>query len=305
MKLAILGLGKMGKGISEKLLLDGHEIVIWNRSRESIEAFLSEEKKVEAAFALSELETLLSTPRIIWSMLPSGDPTEIIMEQILTIAKQGDIVIDGGNAHFRDTERRSALFSQKGISFFGIGVSGGVRGLHNGFSLMVGGEKEVYNTLVPLFKSLSKPHGAYAYFGKGGAGHFVKMVHNGIEYGMMQALGEGFGVLQSSDYNLDLPIVAKTWQKGTIISSFLVDRVVDVLEDDAKLAHIIGNINATGEAAWTVEEAEKKHLPISIIKESLEFRLASQKDSDIQKTTAARLISALRNAFGGHEVKKR
>lgn len=295
MKIGFIGLGKMGTRITEKLLKEGHEIVAWNRTP----------KELKTATTIQELVENLEKPRVIWSMLPAGSATQTILNEVGQFVGEGDIVIDGGNAHYQDSEKRFQEFKKKGIKFLGIGVSGGLRAGKNGYPLMVGGDKSAYEYLTPILDSLSKPHGGHEYFGEGGAGHFVKMVHNGIEYGMMQAIGEGFGVLEKAEYSFDLFKVAKLWQKGTIISGFLIDRATDVLSKDQKLSEIEGIIEESGEAKWTVEEAKRLNVPIENIEQSLEFRKKSQTDESVQKSFAAKLVAALRKEFGGHEVKKK
>lgn len=311
MKLGFIGLGKMGSRMVFKLLQEGHEVVVWNRSQEGISNFQFQISNIKykkenliIAASIQDLVNKLDTPRIIWMMLSAGDATQNILDKVQKYIQKGDIVIDGGNANFKDTEKRYQELKKKGIRFLGIGVSGGIIAAEKGYPLMVGGDKNAYEYIEPILKSLAIPNGGYEYFGTGGAGHFVKMVHNGIEYGIMQSLGEGFGVLNSSKYKFDLKKVAKLYQKGTLVSGFLLDRAVSALSKDPKLSKIIGFINESGEAKWTVEEAKKEKVPFQIIEESLEFRRKSQKDTKIQKSFAARLVAALRNEFGGHQVKK-
>lgn len=303
----------MGSRIAEKLLLEGHDVVVWNRSRSSAEELKSKLQDTKSkkncnnliiAKTVEELVKSLDKPRIIWLMLPAGKPTDEILDEVRKYTKKGDIIIDGGNAHYLDTERRYNDFRTQNMFFLGIGVSGGILAEKNGYPLMIGGDKSAYDYIKPILDSLVKPNGSHAYLGSGGAGHFAKMVHNGIEYGMMQAIGEGFGVLEKSKYNFDLLEVTKVWQKGTIISSFLIDRAKDALEKDKKLSDIVGVVNATGEAQWTIEEAEKEKVPVPIIKKSLEFRKQSQTDKIIQNSFAAKMVAALRREFGGHEVKQ-
>ncbi len=308
MKLGFIGLGKMGSRMSSKLILEGHDVIVWNRSPEPVESLkqeVSNSPHISMASSVEELIKSLESPKIVWSMLPSGDVTENTMREISKFVSAGDIVIDGANSHFTDTQRRFEMFREKGIKFLGIGVSGGIIAVKEGYPLMAGGDKSAYDYIKPLLDCLAKPSGGHEYFGEGGAGHFVKMVHNGIEYGMMQAIGEGFGVLDKSSYNLDLLSVAKLWQKGTIISSFLIDRAKDALEKDQKLTDIEGIIAATGEAEWTIQEAEKENVPVPVIKESLEFRKKSQTEAPIQNSFAAKMVAALRHEFGGHEVVKK
>lgn len=294
-----------------KLLADGHDVIGWNRSPETLTAFQAEiageifAKKLVASASHEDLIEQLTAPRVIWLMLPAGSATQDTLDEIVKHMQAGDIIIDGGNAHFSDTERRSKELRAKGIGFLGIGVSGGIHALTNGYPLMVGGEKSAYETVTPILDSLAKPHGGHQYFGTGGAGHFVKMVHNGIEYGMMQALGEGFGVLEKSPYSLDLLSVAELYQKNSIVSGFLMDRAKDGLEKDATLSENAGPVSASGEGAWTVEEAKKTGVPIGNIEQALDFRKRSQTDTSVQDSFAAKMLNTLRREFGGHEVKKK
>jgi len=311
-KIGFIGLGRMGTRMVEKLLLEGHQVVVWNRSKDVLEQFqtlMAEQKQdtdLAVAFSVSSLVEGLVSPRVIWSMLPAGEATDSILQEVSEFVKEGDIVIDGGNAHFVDTDRRYESFKAKGVRFLGIGVSGGVVAAKEGYPLMVGGDTSAYDEVTPLLDSLAKPGGGHTYFGTGGAGHYVKMVHNAIEYGYMQAIGEGFGVLEKANYGFDLEQVAKIYQKGTLISGFMMDRAVDALEKDPKLENIDGVIGrASGETAWTIDEAKKHHLPIEITEKSLAFRKQSETDEKIQKSLAARLVSALRFEFGGHAVKKK
>ncbi len=312
MKIGLIGFGKMGSRIAEKLLTEGHEVVGWNRSNETIENFkfkISNLKLNDSQFIVADdIEQLikqLKAPRIVWLMLPSGVPTQTVLDEVAKYTQKDDIVIDGGNAFYQDTQKRNEEFSARGIRFLGIGVSGGIIAEKEGYPLMVGGDKSAYEYIKPVLDSLAKPGGGHEYFGYGGAGHFVKMVHNGVEYGMMQAIGEGFGVLQKAKYNFDLLKVAKLWQKGTIVDSFLIDRAKDALEKDANLADIVGEIAATGEAEWTINEAKKEDVPVGVIESSLEFRKKSLVENKVKESFAAKMVAALRREFGGHEVKKK
>jgi 6-phosphogluconate dehydrogenase len=342
MKIAVLGLGKMGSRIAIKLHEEGHEVFVWNRSfdvtkkfvkslRGPVRNFPSPLSSKRAPFGplasarsrltglravgspsfpatpsrtIQELVSKLPKPRILWLMLPAGKPTEEVLSELKQYLQKGDIVIDGGNAHFKDTQRRFAYFKKIGVEFLGIGVSGGIVVAKSGYPLMVGGSKIAYQKIKPILDSLSSPNGGYQYFGEGGAGHFVKMVHNGIEYGMMQSLAEGFAVLEKSKYKFNLLDVAKIWQKGTIISGFLLDRAVDSLAQNPNLKNMSGSVAESGEARWTVEEAKKEKVQTEIIQNSLNFRIRSQKDKKIQRSFTAKMLNALRNSFGGHEVKK-
>jgi len=297
MKIGILGLGKMGSRIALKLSKEGHEVVGWNRSETTL-------KEINTTIDIKKLISKLSSPRILWLMLPEGEPTQEVISELKKYVEKGDIIIDGGNAHFGDTQRRFEEFKKIGVEFLGIGVSGGILAEKNGFPLMVGGSKKAYEYIKPILQSLAKPNGGFEYFGEGGAGHFVKMVHNGIEYGIMQSLGEGFEVLEKSSYKFDLSKVARLWQKGTLVSGFMLDRAADALSQNPKLEGIKGFIEESGEARWTVEEAKKEGVEVDIIERSLEYRKKSQKDEKIQESFTAKMVAALRNTFGGHAVRK-
>jgi 6-phosphogluconate dehydrogenase len=311
MQLGIIGLGKMGIRIAEKLLADGHVVVGWNRTQTVVDEFrlvLQEKKLAERFLAADDIESLvkeLNTPRVIWLQLPAGEATEAALKNVAQFATAGDIVIDGGNAFYKDTQRRFETFQGSGVAYLGIGVSGGVHAGENGYPLMVGGDEKAFETIKPILETLRKPHGGYHYFGTGGAGHFVKMVHNGIEYGMMQAISEGFGVLEKSPYDLNLVEVAKNWQQGTIIESNLVGWAKDALEKDPDLSKIDGVIDATGEAEWTVDQAKKEDVPVENIEQSLDFRRRSKVDKKVSSSFAARMVASIRHEFGGHKVTKK
>jgi 6-phosphogluconate dehydrogenase len=228
-----------------------------------------------------------------------------MLTQLLNLVEKDDIIINGANEHFSVTEKNYKEFSEKGIRFLGIGVSGGIIAEKEGYPLMVGGDKSAYEEIKPLLESLAKPKGGYAYLGEGGAGHFVKMVHNAIEYGYMQAIGEGFGVLEKSSYNFDLAVIAQLYRKNTLISGFMMDRTEESLLHDPKLSGLEGVIAESGEATWTIEEAKKYDVPVPVIEDSLEFRKQSQIDEKISSSFAARMVAALRNVFGGHVVKRK
>jgi 6-phosphogluconate dehydrogenase len=311
MQIAILGMGKMGRNIAEKFMIEGHKVIVWNRSHEILEKMRVEKASyivsgnLQIIHQLDELREVLAKPRIVWSMLPAGDATEEVMNLLQQgVVDQGDIVIDGGNSFYEDTQRRYKAFAAKTIKFLGIGVSGGIYGFKNGYPLMVGGDKSAYDYLTVLLDSLAKPNGGHTFFGEGGAGHFVKMVHNGIEYGMMQSIAEGFGVLAKSDYHLNLVDIGNNWQRGSIIASFLVYEAVSALIKDSHLDQFDGYIDAKGEGEWTVTTAEKLHVPTPVIKEALDFRKKSQYDKGVQETFVAKMVAALRHEFGGHEVHK-
>jgi 6-phosphogluconate dehydrogenase len=333
MTIGILGLGKMGSRIAQKLYQEGHEVAVWNRTFDVTENFAKSLRGPAAGFppasapsseasfnkvravgspssgvtpfkTIEELISKLSSPKIVWLMLPAGEATEDVLNQLKKYLQKDDIVIDGGNANFNDTQRRYQDFRNLGIEFLGIGVSGGLVAFKDGYPLMVGGSKKAYDSIISILDSLSKPNGGHQYFGEGGAGHFVKMVHNGIEYGIMQSLGEGFEVLQKSQYSPNLLDVAKLWQKGTLVCGFMLDRAVDALSQNQNLENMEGPIAESGEARWTIEEAKKEGVQTEIIEASLNYRTSSQTDEKIQKSFTAKMINGLRSAFGGHEIKK-
>jgi len=311
MKIGFVGLGRMGRRMVHKLIAEKHELTVWNRSRAVCETLLAENNsergganrdQLSIAATLSDLVGKLPRPRTIWSMLPAGQPTETVLGELADLVDAGDILIDGGNSYYKDTENRYYALKSRNIKFLGIGVSGGIIAAKQGYPLMVGGDKAAYEQIAPLLDSLAKPNGGQAYFGTGGAGHFVKMVHNGIEYGIMQSLGEGFEVLYKAPYQFDLLQIARLYQKGTLVSGFMLDRTVEVFSKNPGLTDISGVIAESGEGRWTVEQAREENVEVDIIRRSLEYRRRSQSDQDLQKSFTAKLIAALRNAFGGHEV---
>lgn len=306
MKLGFIGLGKMGSRMVLKLLKEGHDVVVWNRSPQAVEDLRAQIPDVKSAPTIKELIEGLEKPRVVWLMLPAGEATETSLSEVSQVVEKDDIVIDAGNSRYQDAESNYQNFKEKGVRFLGIGVSGGIISITKGYPMMVGGDKSAYDYVSPLLDSLAKPHGGHEYFGEGGAGHFVKMVHNGIEYPIMQAIGEGFGVMASSSYELDLLKVAKLYQKGTLVSGFMLDRTVEVLEQDPQLTDIAGVIgSASGEAVWTVEEAKKLNQPVESIQQAIDFRKRSETEQSVQESFAAKMVGALRIAFGGHPVKRK
>jgi 6-phosphogluconate dehydrogenase len=307
MKIGIAGLGKMGGRMAEKLVKEGQEVVVWNRTHEKAEALsqkLSGHDNISVADSIESLVSSLPSPKIVLTMLPAGEPTEQLLAEVSTCLEKDDILIDGGNSFYKDTERHYNEFSSRGIRFLGMGVSGGIIAVTEGYPQMIGGDKSAYEHITPLLDSLANPHGGHEYFGEGGAGHFVKMVHNGIEYPFMQALGEGFGIMANSEYNFDLIKVSKLYQKGTLVSGFMLDRAVEALQNDPHLELIEGVIgSASQETVWTINEAKQHGLPIESIEQARDFRVKSETDVNVQKSFAARMVGALRIAFGGHPVK--
>lgn len=304
--MGLIGLGKMGSRMGYKLLSEGHDVVVWNRSSEPVVALQAKVPTVIGASSIKEMITNLAAPRIVWLMLPTGEATDTCFTEVLQYLAPGDIVIDGANAKYTDTDAHANAANAKGLLFLGIGVSGGIIAVEQGYPMMVGGDQSAYDHIRPLLDSLARPHGGHEYFGPGGAGHFVKMVHNGIEYPFMQAIGEGFGVLARSPYTLDLVKVAKLYQKGTLVSGFMIDRTVEVLVADPKLESIHGVIgSASGEAVWTIEEGKKQNIPVESIEQARNFRVRSETEEYVQSSFAAKMVGALRIAFGGHPVKKK
>ncbi|MBI2036366.1 decarboxylating 6-phosphogluconate dehydrogenase [Candidatus Microgenomates bacterium] len=311
MKLGFIGLGRMGGNMAKKLLAEGHSLVVWNRSEPAISNFKFQisnfklkKEQLKIANSIGELVGSLEKPRVVWSMVPAGGATKQVLLEISKYAGAGDIVIDGGNSFYKDTQKRFEDFKKKGIRFLGIGVSGGIIAAKEGYPMMAGGDKSAYLGVKPLLESLAKPNGGHDYFGQGGAGHFVKMVHNGMEYGIMQSLGEGFDLLKNSPYKFDLLKVARLYQKGTLVSGFMLDRAVEVLQSRI-VDGIEGVIDASGEALWTVETAKELGISVEIIEAALTYRQRSKTDKKIQKSYTAKMVAALRHAFGAHSVKKK
>jgi len=303
MQIGFIGLGKMGGRMVQKLTLDKHEVFAWNRTYDVSLELKKENPKLKITKTIQELVESLQSPKVIWLMVPAVAVDEVL-DEVKKYIKTGDIVVDGGNSNYLDTEKRYINFEKKKIKFLGVGTSGGILAIDNGYPFMVGGNKSAYTKITPILDTLSRPNGGHEYFGVGGAGHFVKMVHNGIEYGIMQSLGEGFEVLEKSNYKFNLINVAKLWQKGTLVSGFLLDRAKDALVKNPKLDDIKGIIDASGEALWTIEAARKEKVSVEVIEKSLDYRARSKTDKKIQRSFTARMVAALRREFGGHSVKK-
>ena len=297
MELGIIGLGRMGANMAERLVAGGHEVVGYDRSPEAIQSVV--DKGAQGAHSLADFVKQLSPPRAIWLMVPSGDPVDQTIEQLLPNLVKGDVIVDGGNSFYKDSIRRAAKLRDQGIHFVDAGTSGGIWGLQVGYCLMVGGEKEVVARLEPVFKTLAPPDG-YLHAGPSGAGHFVKMVHNGIEYGMMQAYGEGFELLEASQFDLDLAKVAHLWNQGSVIRSWLLELCESALAKDPHLAAIKDYVEDSGEGRWTVQEAVEKCVPVPVMMASLFARFASRQEHSF----SAKVVAALRNEFGGHAVRK-
>jgi 6-phosphogluconate dehydrogenase len=287
MKLGMVGLGRMGGNMTKRLENDGHVVQTYARSGGG------------TASSLEDLVAQLEPRRAVWLMIPAGDPTEQAVQTLMGLLEKGDVIVDGGNSNFRDSQRRAAEAAQHGIEYVDAGVSGGIWGLANGYCLMVGGADDPVSFLEPAFTTLAPPNG-YAHVGPSGAGHFVKMVHNGIEYGLMQAYAEGFDVMNSSEFDLDLTAIAGIWRYGSVVRSWLLELLFAAFEADGNdLQHIAGYVEDSGEGRWTVFEAINESVPAPVISAALFARFASREDESF----AAKINAALRNQFGGHAVR--
>jgi len=302
MELGIIGLGKMGANMARRLARGGHRVVGYNRSVAVGYDLADEEDNIVAAESLQELTETLSTPRVAWSMVPAGSPTDQVVSSLLDVLAAGDIIVDGGNSNYKDSLRHAESVREQGLHFVDVGVSGGIWGLDEGYGMMVGGEEEIVDQVRPIFETLAPgPDKGWGRVGPNGAGHFVKMVHNGIEYGMMQAYAEGFDIMQAKDtFDLDLHHVAEIWRFGTVIRSWLLDLTARALQEDQTLGDIKGYVEDSGEGRWTVFESIDLDVPAPVITLALQMRLASRQE----ESYAAKLLAALRNEFGGHAVKK-
>lgn len=291
MKIGFIGLGKMGKGLVLNMREKGIEVLAWNRSPSEV----ATETSIEEMIAKME-----PGKRVIWLMLPAGEVIDEMITKIRPLLSPGDLVIDGGNSNYKDDLRRGAELEKLGIKYMDIGVSGGPKGAREGACLMIGGDKAKYDELVSIWQAVSAPD-SFQYFGAAGAGHFAKMVHNGIEYGMMQAIAEGAAVLQASEYKFDLAKVFNLYNHNSVIVSRLVGWTQEALAEDPELANISSKIDHTGEGEWTVNAAEELKIEVPIIRESLEVRKRSTAESDSFRD---KTVSAMRGKFGGHSVKK-
>jgi 6-phosphogluconate dehydrogenase len=298
MRIGFVGLGKMGLNMVDRLLKGGHQIVAFARTEASRKA--AWEKGAESASSLSDLVEKLAPPKTVWLMIPAGAPTEKTIELLASLLSKDDIIIDGGNSYYKDSIRRAQLLKEKGISYLDVGTSGGIWGLKLGYCLMIGGQEQVFRASEPVFKTLA-PADGYAYMGKNGAGHFVKMIHNGIEYALLQAYAEGFELMETkSEFNLDLAQIAHLWNQGSVVRSWLLELAESAFKKDAHLDTIKGFVEDSGEGRWTVLEAIEKNVPAPVIALSLLQRFHSRQ----AESFSAKVIAALRNEFGGHAVKK-
>jgi 6-phosphogluconate dehydrogenase len=297
MKLGFVGLGKMGGNMVRRLLADGHEVVAWTRGAEAIQEAVS--YGAVGATSLQDIVPRLSPPRVVWLMIPAGDPVESSIAALRPLLAAGDVIVDGGNSRFSDSARRAAELAKSGIGFLDAGTSGGIWGRVNGYCLMVGGAPEHFRTVEPAFRTLAPPDG-YAHVGAAGSGHFVKMVHNAVEYAMLQGYGEGFEMLQASGYDLDLLKISRLWTHASVVRSWLLDLLVLALEKDPTLATIKGYVQDSGEGRWTLHEAIERAVPMPALAAALFARFTSRQTESF----SAKVIAALRNQFGGHAVEK-
>ena len=298
MRLAMIGLGRMGGNMSERLMKGGHEMVVFDRTPATAQKYVG--LGATAAPSISDVPSKLKSPRIVWIMVPAGKPVDETITALTPGMGRGDVIIDGGNSNFHDTMRRAADLAAKGIHFIDSGTSGGIWGLANGYCLMIGASEEAFALCEPIFKTLAPPEG-YARMGAPGAGHYVKMIHNGIEYGMLQAYAEGYEILHASkDFKLDLHKIAGVWNHGSVVRSWLNELAETAFEKDGELSDLRGYVEDSGEGRWTVQEAIDLDVPAPVITLSLLTRLRSRQPDSF----SAKVIAALRNEFGGHAVKK-
>lgn len=297
MKLGYVGLGKMGFNMVERLIEKGHDVVVFDTNEEAIRNISKE--GAQAAGSLQSLISGLNPPRLVWLMIPY-QAVGPVLQDFVTFLEEGDAVIDGGNSPYRESMRRAAELEKKGIGFLDVGVSGGPSGARNGACLMIGGKKNLFETFDGLFRDLSADQG-YGHVGGAGSGHFVKMVHNGIEYGMMQAIAEGFAVMKASPFDLSLAGIAELYDHRSVIESRLVGWLKDAFDEFGEdLQNISGSVSQSGEGLWTVEAAKELGIQVPVIEDALNFRMESRE----RPSYAGRIVSALRNRFGGHEVLK-
>lgn len=297
MEVGMVGLGKMGLNMSRRLLRAGHTVVGTAKGADGMKAL--EQDGGKAVRTLEELAAALAAPRVVWLMVPAGKAVDSVIGQLLPHLEEGDVVVDGGNSNYKESIERGSALRAKSIGFLDAGTSGGVWGLENGYCLMVGGEEGDFSKAEPAIRDLA-PENGYLHTGPTGSGHFSKMIHNGIEYGIMQALGEGFEILARSRYNYDLKALADLWNHGSVIRSWLLELTALAFSDDPRLSEIKDFVNDSGEGRWTVHEAMELDVPAPILTLALQARFRSRQDASF----SAKVVAALRNQFGGHAVKK-
>jgi 6-phosphogluconate dehydrogenase len=296
MQVGLFGLGRMGANMARRLHKGGHDVIVSNRSPKPVDELIAE--GIKGVYTIEDMVDALQAPRAIWLMVPAGDVTEQMIVRLLDLLQPGDAIVDGGNSNWKDSKRRYAMCQQKGIQFMDEGTSGGIWGLQVGYCLMIGGEVETYKRLEPAFKTLA-PEQGYLHCGPAGAGHFVKMVHNGIEYGMMQAYAEGFEIMEKSEFGVDLRAVADVWGKGSVVRSWLLELLEHAFTLDPKLESIKGYVEDSGEGRWTIQAAIDEDVAAPVITLSLFQRFLSRQEESF----AAKVNAALRKEFGGHAVK--
>ena len=296
MQLAMIGLGRMGSGMTVRLLQGGHQVVVFDRSVDAIGALAG--KGATPASSLEDLGQKLKAPRIFWLMIPAGQPVDDTIQRLSGVLSPGDVIVDGGNSNYKDSMRRAETLRSQQVEFLDCGVSGGIWGLKVGFNLMVGGNEAVFKQVEPIFQTLA-PADGYAYVGASGAGHYSKMVHNGIEYSMLQSYAEGFEILKAAPFGFDLIQLARLWNRGSVIRSWLLELAEAAFERDPELTHIKGYVEDSGEGRWTLEEALAHSVPAPALAMSLFMRYRSRQDDSF----SAKVLAALRNEFGGHPVR--
>jgi 6-phosphogluconate dehydrogenase len=296
MQLAMIGLGRMGAGMTQRLLQGGHQVSVYDRSPDAVKALAG--KGASGAASLEDLGQKLKAPRVFWLMIPAGAPVDDTIQRLQDTVSPGDVIIDGGNSNYKDSIRRAEDLRTKQIEFLDVGVSGGIWGLTVGFCLMIGGTEAVFKQAEPIFKTLAPPEG-YAYVGASGAGHYSKMVHNGIEYSMLQSYAEGFEILKAAPFGFDLAQLARLWNHGSVIRSWILELAQAAFERDPRLAQIRGWVDDSGEGRWTLQEAIDHAVPAPALASSLFMRFRSRQDDSFSD----KVIAALRNEFGGHPVK--
>jgi len=298
MEIGLIGLGRMGYNLALNMRDKGHSVVAYNKTIDRIKE--AEKEGIIGAYSIEELVNKLKKRRVIWLMVPAGDVVDEIIDQLIPYLDEHDIIIDGGNSYYKDSIRRYNYLKEKGIDFLDVGTSGGIEGARYGACTMIGGDEEVFKYIKNLFKDISVENG-YLYTGKAGSGHFVKMVHNGIEYGMMQAIAEGFEILEKSQFDLDFKEIARVWNNGSVIRGWLMELTEKAFSKDPKLEGIKGVMFSSGEGLWTVQEALSLKIPAPVITDALYMRYRSE----MEDTFSGKVVAALRNEFGGHEVVKK
>jgi 6-phosphogluconate dehydrogenase len=300
MELGMIGLGRMGSNMAQRLLRGDHRVIVYDPIPEAVRT--AAEQGAVGTTSIPELVTSLTAPRAIWFMVPSGEPTESTINALAAELSSGDIIIDGGNSYYKDSMRRAAILSEKGLLFLDVGTSGGIWGLNEGYCLMVGGDTQAFRRIEPIFQTLAPSSSkGYGHVGPSGAGHFVKMIHNGIEYGLMEAYAEGFELLQAKrEFDLNLYDIAEIWRYGSVVRSWLLDLAATALQVDPNLDGVDAYVEDTGEGRWTVQESIELSIPTPVITQSLQARFRSRQDQPF----GGKLLAALRKQFGGHAVRE-